>query len=215
MSVQIYKTGIVSASGDAINANLVRPQIGDSKWILWGSNVGTREKIEIDGKIWAHIVHGESTAYGGYTCDPSSNEIVIDPTKRYIWSCVAKAGNATNAEIIFWYHYRSTEGGANLSQNFSRINLTSKPTQISYLLPQYTHATYTVNRINLMMGSYKSYNEIFFTDIKVEEGTTSSVWIPHSAESTPVCNVHGFVETTQIPTQFYEDRIDTIDFIEY
>ena len=169
--------------------NLLSIQISDNHWTNWGTSAwntnSSREKIlGDDGRTWAHIVQNTSDGYGGYACDPAYNSIVIDSSKRYTWSCLAKAGAKENAEIVLWCHWRSTEGGANLSQNTKRFLLTSNPQRISWTLPQYTNATYTVNRINLMMGTYGTgNNEIYFTDVKFEEGEIATPWIPNPADA--------------------------------
>lgn len=170
--------------------NLLVTQISDNKWVNWRANAtwdstNTREKIlGDDGKTWAHIIQNTTDGYGGYACDPSYNQIVIDSSKRYTWSCIAKAGTKENAEIILWCHWRSTEGGNNLSQNSKKFQLTSNPQRISWTLPQYTNATYTVNRINLMMGtSGTGNNEIYFTDVKFEEGSRPTPWLPNPADA--------------------------------
>lgn len=170
--------------------NLLVTQISDNKWVNWRANAtwdstNTREKIlGDDGKTWAHIIQNTTDGYGGYACDPSYNQIVIDSSKKYTWSCIAKAGAKENAEIVLWYHWRSTEGGANLSQSAKKFQLTSNPQRISWTLPQYTNDTYTVNRINLMMGtSGTGNNEIYFTDVKFEEGSRPTPWLPNPADT--------------------------------
>ena len=170
--------------------NLLVPQISDNKWANWNANAtwnstNTREKIlGDDGKTWAHIIQNTTDGYGGYTCGPSDNQIVIDSSKRYTWSCIAKAGTKENAEIVLWYHWRSTEGGANLSQSAKKFQLTSNPQRISWTLPQYTNDTYTVNRINLMMGTHRTgNNEIYFTDVKFEEGSRPTTWLPNPTDT--------------------------------
>ena len=106
--------------------NLLSVQISDNHWTNWGTSAwntnSLREKIlGDDGRTWAHIVQNTSDGYGGYACDPAYNNIVIDPSKRYTWSCIAKSGTKENAEIVLWCHWRSTEGGANLSQNSKKF----------------------------------------------------------------------------------------------
>ena len=183
------------------NDNKLAIQISDRYWTNWHANVtwasdNTREKIEIDGKTWAHVIQHDATGYGGYACDPAYNKIVLDPSKRYTWSCIAKGGSEENAEIILWCHWRSTEGGYNLSQSSKKFQLTSTPQRISWTLPVYTHATYTVNRINLMMGTQgTANNEIYFTDVKFEEGEESTPWLPNSTD--PLYVAMGYDDTTE------------------
>lgn len=167
--------------------NLLAVPVSSAYWSLWGSNwdsTNVREKIIEDGKTWVHVIQNTSTGYGGYSCSPGYNLIEIDTTKRYTWSCLAKAGEKQNAEIILWCHWRSTQGGANLSQSMKKIQLTSTPKRISWTLPVYIDANYTVNRINLMIGSLATANnEIYFTDLQFEEGEIATPYIPNINES--------------------------------
>lgn len=215
MSVQVYKNGIVSAGGSGVGENLLQTQIDSSGWGLWASNIGTREKVIINNKTWAHVIQNESANYGGFNCGPDHNKIIIDPTKRYTWSCVAKGGDLENSVIILWCYWRSTEGGANIYQNSKKFTITKEPMRVIWNLPQRTHSTYTINRINLMMGSSgTANNEIYFTDIKFEEGLYSTPWTPASSDY-GIGSEHGFIETDGSIAKFYGDFAEANEFIEY
>lgn len=164
--------------------NLLRHQIKDSQWTNWSNATTTREKIVINGKTWAHLIQTSSSGYGGYAISPSDNEIIIDNTKKYTWSCTAMAGTNTNAEIILWFHWRSTEGGSNITQGSKKFLLTTNPQRISYTIdPSIVNTSYMINRINLMMGtSGTANNEVYFTDIKFEQGSIATPWCPNEAD---------------------------------
>jgi len=100
-----------------------------------------------------------------------------------VWSCLAKAGTSAGAKLRMWCHWRSTEGGVNLSQSITDITLTETPQRVSWVLPKYTNTTYTVNRINLMLGSATINNEVYYTDVKIEEGNVATTWIPHTTDA--------------------------------
>lgn len=188
-----------------VNPNLLRYPVSNSKWTLWGYGDALREKVILeDGKTWIHVKQQDTTRYDGYFIAPDNNQIIIDNTKKYTISCLAKAGNKTNAQLIIWWHWRSTEGGANIAQNNKRIVLTSTPTRIFYTLPQYTNQTYDVNRINIMMGSYKTDNEIYFTDVKFEQGTQTTPWIPHIEDSE--YSALGYDDTTIYDCSGYQNN---------
>ena len=207
------------------NENLLLKQINSNSWSNWNSGNNTwvseniREKIVIDNKVWAHVHQLSASSYGGYSIEPSQNGIIIDSTKQYTWSCLAKAGNDTNAEIILWYHWRSTEGGANLSQNSKKFILSSNPVRISWTLPQYINNTYNVNRINLMMGtSGTANNEIYFTDVKFEEGSIATPWCPNSADA--LATTMGLNDNVEYDTSGYCNNgeyysYDSLGSIEY
>lgn len=222
MGVEFKKTGIIDTSCESIGKNLLVPQISDSKWSNWNANstwtsINTREKIvDSNGKTWAHIIQTTSDGYGGYTCTPVNNEIIINPNKKYTISVLAKSGASANSQIILWNHWRSTEGGANLSQQSTKINLTSIPTRVSCVwTPNAGSTSYTVDRINLMIGTHGlADNEIYYTDVKFEEGEIATPWLPNESEIGYPGNLHGFVEYG-IQMSVYPNHIITTEFIEY
>lgn len=189
MQIKLISQGLVAHylldnNGISNNFNLLKKQIKETAWGLWGYGDATREKVTIDNKVWAHIIQDDTTRYDGYSINPNGNGIVIDHNQQYIISFTAKGGNnQPNSEIIVWWHWRSTEGGANLAQHYVRINISDKiPRRYSCIIPKYTHDTYNVDRINIMMGSHKANNEIYFTDVKFEEGDIATYWIPNEED---------------------------------
>ena len=178
------------------NDNLLKEKIDSTKWYLWSSGTSfndvtgnLREKVtDENGKVWAHVKQVPQSGYGGYSCQPSDNGIIIDPTKKYTISALAKAGSSTNAKLVFWCHWRSTEGGANLYQNQTFCDLTTTPKRVYAIwTPNPGSSSYTVDRINLMIGTYNcANNEVYFTDIKFEEGEVATPWIPNALD--PIFN---------------------------
>ena len=178
--------------------NLLQKPISDNGWTRWYDNATTwnsnniSEKIiDTNGKIWVHVKQTTASGYGGVSCDPSNNGIIIDPTKKYTISALAKAGTSTYARLVFWNHWRSTEGGANLYQNQTLCNLSSTPKRVyAVWTPNAGSSSYTPNRINLMIGTcYQSNmashpdNEVYFTDVKFEEGEIATPYIPNVNET--------------------------------
>lgn len=195
--------------------NLLRHQIKDSQWTNWSNATTTREKIVINGKTWAHLIQTSSSGYGGYAINPSNNEIIIDNTKKYTWSCTAMAGTNTNAEIVLWLHWRSTEGGSNIAQSSKKFLLTTNPKRISYTIdPSTVNTSYTINRINLMMGTSGTVNnEIYFTDIKFEQGSIATPWCPNEADA--LATTMGLNDTIEYDCSGYGNngtKIGTFDY---
>jgi len=152
-----------------------------NKWSIWaGATVTIDENIE--NKNWAHVTMGTDKTYGGFswelgkktTADPmqiaSGDEITISFDAQLIEG----EGNA-----VVWLHYRSTEGGANLSQAIQRFPLTEAITRFSHTFTVPTHSTYTVDTINVMIGIMDgTIKQGRFTNIKVEKGNRSTDWTP-------------------------------------
>ena len=68
---------------------------------------------------------------------------------------------------------------------------------------------------NILLRLMDGTNEVYICGWKLEKGAIATPWTMNPNDTGYVGNIHGFMEITQTPTQFYEDRIDTIDFIEY
>lgn len=190
MQIKLISQGLVAHyllnnSSIPNSPNLLKKQIKESAWSLWGYGDATREKVTIGGKVWAHVVQNDTTRYDGYSINEYNNGIIIDHNRQYIISFTAKGGNSQpNSEIIVWWHWRSTEGGANITQKSIKVNISDDiPRRYSCIIPKYTNATYDVNRINIMMGSVKANNEIYFTDVKFEEGDIATPWIPNQEDA--------------------------------
>jgi len=208
MQVKLISQGLVghyllNNNGIPNNPNLLKKQIKESAWSLWGYGDATREKVTIGNKVWAHVIQNNTTRYDGYSINPDNNGIVTDQNHQYIISFMAKRGNnQPNSEIVVWWHWRSTEGGANIAQNSIRVNISDDtPHRYSCVISKCTDTTYDVNRINIMMGSYKANNEIYFTDVKFEEGDVATPWIPNEedAEYTAL----GFNDNTEYDVSGY------------
>ena len=145
---------------------------GATDWSNWAT-VKSREIININNKSWAHIVK-TANAYGGY-----SRVVAIKPNTAYTVSATFYASGT--AKGILWWHYRSTEGGANLSQASKSFDLTTTPQRYSAQIPIYTNANYTIDRLNLMIGTpTESFGDIniYFTDVKIEEGNVDTSYSP-------------------------------------
>lgn len=149
-------------------------------WSRW--NQATDNSIElINGKYWFHCKSPASTSYGGFAQDHTLNGDVyrIKPNTQYTVSATWFASAECNC--CYWFHWRSSEGGAyNLSQTAKNFTVTTSPQRISATVTSYNHADYTVDRFNLMIGPRATTEgvDIYFTDVKFEEGDTATQWLP-------------------------------------
>lgn len=166
-----YKLNGLGGSSNNIISYNSNFYAGNEDWSNWGT-VASREIVNIDNKSWAHIVK-QANVYGGY-----SRVVDIRPNTIYTVSATFYASASTKG--ILWWHYRSSQGGANLSQSSKSFDLTTTPTRYSATVPIYTNSTYTVDRLNLMIGTpSESFGnvDIYFTDVKIEVGNIATPWI--------------------------------------
>lgn len=168
--------------------NLMLNTNAEKGTIYWGNwaTATNRSVVTLNGKKWFHFTASAgASAYGGFYQDnvTTSNQLVIKPNTNYTISALMFASDDTKCR--FWYHVRSTEGGANISQGAGNITVTSTPQRYSYTFNSGSNSTYTINRLNMMIGAaYESStdHEVYFTEVKLEEGTNSTPWTPAPSE---------------------------------
>ena len=184
MSVSVRKTGILTCGGTGVGINLVwngNALAGSSKWGNWATATGQSIEL-IDGKYWFHhISDSTGTKYGGWYQDNNTTtaSATITPSTNYTVSAIWFASASTSCR--FWLHMRSTEGGNNISQLLSTFTVGTEPERFFFTFNSGSNANYTINRFNLMMGSVNctSANHVYFTDVKMEEGTIATPYCPN------------------------------------
>lgn len=201
--VNINENGVWKADGNEIGENLILngnmvefngTYVSGTTyhWRSW-VNATDRSLVKKDGKYWLHYKTPASTTYGGFNQEGTG--VAIKPNTYYTVSAIWFASQDVGG--VFWLHMRSTEGGTNISQTTKKINVTTIPTRFSYTFNSGSSTSYTINRFNLMMGSYQHATEgvdVYFTDVKMEEGQTITPWIPNSADDIYVSDSVGFSE---------------------
>lgn len=191
MSTSITKSGILIADGSGIGENLIlngdMAEFGDSfisgstyHWSSW-AHATDRTVVEIDKRKWLHYKSAAVGSYGGFNQDNANNGDVIriKPNTNYTVSAIWFATEPVGC--TFWLHLRSSEGGANLRQVNKNFDVTTTPTRYFYTFNSGTDSNYTINRFNLMIGSYRHTTadvDVYFTDVKLEEGSIPTPWIP-------------------------------------
>ena len=205
MGASIKKTGVILADGTGIGENLILN--GNAvefngtyvsgatyHWKNWATS-SLREIVYKDGKWWFHCKSPASTTYGGFHQD--GTDVAIKPNTNYTVSAIWFASSECNCR--FWFHMRSTEGGGNISQPSTNLTVTPTPTRFTFTFNSGSNATYTINRFNLMMGPAATTEgiDVYFTDVKLEEGSIATPWIPNEADELYV-GKPGFIEGSEI-----------------
>lgn len=170
-----------------INENLVlnsNALQGTQFWNNWGTATN-RSIVEINGKKWFHHTSDSTgTKYGGFSQNSYGNGIDIPwaPNTQYTISALVFASADTPCR--FWFHMRSSEGGANISQPSKNFTATTIPQIYSYTFNSGTNASYTINRFCIMIGSINSTqaNDVYVTNIKIEKGSQATSWCLHTSE---------------------------------
>lgn len=209
MSTSITKTGILIADGVGVGENLIlngnMAEFDDSyiagatyHWSSW-ANATDRTLVELDGKKWLHYKSAEVGKYGGFNQDNNNtgDVIRIKPNTNYTVSAVWFASESV--KCTFWFHLRSSEGGANIRQVNKNFDVTTSPARYFYIFNSGSNSTYTINRFNLMIGSYQhtvADVDVYFTDVKVEEGSIATPWLPNVNDALYVGSELGFDEAS-------------------
>lgn len=208
MSTSITKQGILLADGSNVGENLILNGNAlayngtyvagaSGHWTNWSSSVTVRSIEHIYGKDWFHFQQ-PSSGYGGFNQNPSTtgNVIEIKPNTYYTVSGIWFASVPVHGR--YWLHLRSTEGGANISQRATVLEITTAPTRYFFTFNSGSSSSYTINRFNLMCGGYFQTGDtagadVYFTDIKMEEGQIATPYTPSSLDDIYVGD-HGFFE---------------------
>ena len=202
MSVNISKSGIVSCGGTGIGENLIlngNIENGRNNFGNWGYSQASGQSVElIDGKHWLHYkwVSDVASYYGGFYQDNATNGDVIriKPNTDYTISATWFASD--NINVGYWYHMRSSEGGANLRQNNKWFPIGTEKTRLIWTFNSGTNANYTINRFNLMIGSgyVIADADVYVTDIKMEEGKIATPFSLSEYDTIYISDNNGFIE---------------------
>lgn len=150
-------------------------------WKSWAT-VSAREIVTINNEKWMHVT-ANGTNYGGYSQDSYGDaypERVIYPNTNYIVSFDAYA-SAENTPLVTWFHWRSSEGGANIGQQnkITAIGTTRKRYSVQFVSG--TSSTYNIDRFCLMIGVTTNASngaQLYITNIKMEQGNIATEYTP-------------------------------------
>lgn len=158
-------------NGDARN--------GLTGWANWGT-ASSRQVITINNKKWFTFKTDANGKYGGFSQDRGI--ALYKPNTQYTISALMYA--SANASGRLWVHTRSTEGGANLAQYLTTVNVTTSPALYTFTFNTGSNASYTINKLNLMIGAVNTTStlDFYISNIKVEEGTKATTWVPCKEE---------------------------------
>lgn len=159
-------------NGDARN--------GLTNWSNWGTATG-RQVITIGNKKWFTFKTDANGNYGGFSQDRGI--ALYKPNTQYTISALMYASASASGRL--WVHTRSTEGGANLAQYLTTVTVTTSPAIYNFTFNTGTNASYTINKVNLMIGAINTTSSLDFyiSDIKIEEGTKATNWVPCKEET--------------------------------
>lgn len=209
--VNINENGIWKADGNGVGKNLIWngnaveyngnyvSSNTSGHWANWG-NATDRSLIYIDGEWWFHHKSvTSSNTYGGFYQDQNCRLGLIPEIKPDTYYTVSGWWFASSEiQCRYWMHMRSTEGGANISQPTYTFIVNTEPQYIIWTFNSGHNDNYTINLFNLMIGSaYNSDREIadvYFTNIKMEEGSIATPWVPNPADDIYISNNIGFSE---------------------
>lgn len=220
MGVQVYKTGIVAASGDAIGDNLIKDS--RSRYFTGSdrSAISTRtfDSVTHTGKI---EVVSDTDFWNAYVFITNNLTDTIPNlstgTKTYTHSIDIRVTNYTTGSVRVSIDFR-TGGTVN---TIAKYDLTSNELDGKWHRVYGSMTTNNAQSTAALWGISSVYTKhsvgtiVEYKNPKLEVGSIATPWTMATTDSGYVGNIHGFMEITQTPTQFYEDRIDTIDFIEY
>ena len=194
MGVDIYKTGIVNASGDNINPNL----------LLYVP------------KSYA------PTSYTAYQFNMSENLVANQTYTMQLWDVYVSHSEKTEAQTGVWVYWGGgsvglfnwagptfyTNGHADyLVKTFTVTSANASGSgATNSFLNIYNSVGYVAGTLNMKIGAWK-----------LEKGSIATPWCMNPSDAGYVGNHHGFIERSgvAIPASFYTNHIETNEFIEY
>lgn len=173
-----------------------------SRWTLWNSpTTVTIEKI--DNKKWAVITKNSSKNYSGisYEIGKKTNADPM-PLQSGDTITISLDGQLIEGEgsVVIWIHCRSSEGGANITQQNWIYPLTETANRFSatYTIP--SSSTYAIDTICVMLGVHgENISKGQITNVKVEKGNKPTDWSPAPEDIT---RGTGFYAITTAPSVY-------------
>ena len=209
IAVQFEKTGVVNASGEGVNPNLIL----DSSIVTRGGNgANITRSYEADGsvKIIASSSNG-NYAFLGFARDSNdnvgANMSVGDP---YTISCDAKIESGTVLPTLFI-------NGGNSYKQLNPVNgtiITGKWMRVFYTSTWNAPGT-SYGNIALHLGFSGAIGTYYFRNFKLEKGSVPTPWIPNETDNIYVGSTLGFTELETIPSIGKAGYVQATEFIEW
>ena len=223
MSVQVYRSGIVSASGDVINDNLIKNSRDTASAGMTGSDYSARTTRTYDpstgiGRIEVVSADGAWNAWRFITnffTDTTVN--LTTGTNTYTYSIDVRVLNYSTGNLICGLDFRTNNSvSVRALHTFTAAELDGRWHRVSATMTT-ANSQNTASLISCgSNGSVHAVGTVIeYKHPKLEVGSIATPWTMATTDTGYVGNNHGFMEIVQTPTHFYEDRIDTVDFIEY
>lgn len=200
MSVEFNKSGVILASGDNINENLVLNSENISVSHLESGN----EYIAIDlGQSYMDI--------------PSGSQVTVsfDLELKY-----TNGGGTSNYFLIYNTNRKGPKQIANVRidsivYNGETVGTTIKKRVYGTTTISDRSSPSTTNNYIELFTTYNSGNVFKISNLKIELGAVATPWCQNSNDVGYVGSNHGLIETTTLPSRLYDNHIETIEYIEY
>lgn len=220
MSISFGKNGIIQVSGDQIGKNLMpnslEMQLGSANpttgtWRTAGSNTMTRSRVMISTGVYAFQNSGTQTANDGSCYGIDSFPMTANT--NYVISFDARINSGTDGYAGFVIYSSTIKGGSytKIDKNYYVTPLTTEWTRCWVTFTTNSSANRNIY-IGITTGDTAVTTQM--CRVKLELGTTPTVWIPHENDYGYIGNTFGFIETGD-KMSIYEGHIETPEFIEY
>lgn len=240
MSVSISKQGIVSASGDMINPNILAnsdfsstyqqttgwdtTKNGTTLATSWGgynpgvsnpSTVYHAHMVQFQGEwVYVYIRTSAETWLG---CSQGGLQTAIQPNTTYTWSIDEYRTSGSNNYITAGLYYKKTADGS-YGFHSGCPHGTGEDVFDKWVRRYYTFTTedvYTeVNISFYIYGQTGGNGTVYMRKPKLEQGSIATPWTKKDLEGYSINN-HGFVESQLGITSVHKNYIESTEFIEY
>lgn len=237
MSVDIYKTGVIQASGENMKANLLQNTTFERKstvtawnqekngtltaWNWGGYNSGVSNPTTVyhahltlfNGEyVYRYIRTADETWLG---ISQGGLQSVIQPNTIYTWSIDEYRPTGANNYITAGLYYKKTSDG---SYNFHSgcPHGDGRDLRDQWVRRKFTFTTgdvYTGSSIIFYIYGYSGGNgTIYMRRPKLEVNSFATAWTPHTSEGY-VEGIHGFSEQGN-EAKIFKNYVEAKEFIE-
>lgn len=227
MGVEFKKTGVVAASGDGINANIMpnaremalgsaNPSTGT--WRNAGSNSMTKTRVLIPdspiGECYGFQNVGIQTPNDGSCYGIDS--FPMDANSTYTISMWARCTKGDVDATAGFNVYASTDVKGSHTATLKNYRVTTLPSSGEWIRCWFTFTTNTSTTRNIYIGIVTGETSVTtqMCALKIEKADHPTIWTPHSGDDEYISDVHGFTEYPGNP-QMFNSFFVTTDFIEY
>lgn len=219
--ININKQGIMYASGDDINENIMPNsyimQLGSASpstgtWRLAGTSNMTRSRVLIENGMYGFQNAGIQTANDGSCYGIDSFPLAANT--QYTISMYARIIDGTEGYAGYSIYSLASEDGGSHTKTEKNYRVT--PLSTEWTRCWYTFTTNSATTRNIYIGITTGDTSVTtqMTRIKIEKGGVPTSWIPNPLDEIYTSSKQGYIETNMYPFNIHKSHSEANEFYE-